>query len=63
MSTNTETNGEDISSADAHFIIECLKNLNESKQEAAVMESVEIPVKKDNGDVKMEDDEAIKAED
>ncbi|GIJ84732.1 hypothetical protein Asppvi_003583 [Aspergillus pseudoviridinutans] len=32
MSTNPETNGEDINSADAHFIIECLKHLNDSKQ-------------------------------
>ncbi|EBA27327.1 hypothetical protein KXW98_003909 [Aspergillus fumigatus] len=32
MSANPETNGGDISSADAHFIIECLKNLNGSKQ-------------------------------
>ncbi|GIK02106.1 hypothetical protein Aspvir_006149 [Aspergillus viridinutans] len=32
MSSNPETNGEDINSADANFIIECLKHLNESKQ-------------------------------
>ncbi|KAF7172644.1 hypothetical protein CNMCM5623_004794 [Aspergillus felis] len=32
MSTNTESNVEDINGADATFIIECLKNLNESKQ-------------------------------
>jgi hypothetical protein len=31
-------------------------------QEAAVMESVEIPVKKDNGDVKMEEGGDVKAE-
>ncbi|RLL99174.1 hypothetical protein CFD26_106538 [Aspergillus turcosus] len=31
MSTNPETNGEGLN-ADATFIIECLKNLNESKQ-------------------------------
>ncbi|GFF34735.1 hypothetical protein IFM46972_04328 [Aspergillus udagawae] len=32
MSTNSETNNEAVSSADAVFIIECLKHLNESKQ-------------------------------
>ncbi|RHZ65671.1 uncharacterized protein CDV56_108169 [Aspergillus thermomutatus] len=31
-STNPETNGEEINGADAIFIIECLKHLNESKQ-------------------------------
>jgi hypothetical protein len=32
MSTNPETSGEEKPSGDAAFIIECLKNLNESKQ-------------------------------
>ncbi|KAG2027685.1 hypothetical protein GB937_000125 [Aspergillus fischeri] len=46
MSTNPETNGGDISSADAHFIIECLKNLNESKQSCNTLTKRQVDIGK-----------------